>query len=104
MLSVFASALVAQHPTIHLLDCKVQVSPELAAEADDTDFVVLEGMGRSIETNLWAAFKVDSLKIAMAKHPEVAQSLRARMYDAVINYAPAGKSGREEWKPRGDKW
>lgn len=40
----------------------LQVSAELAAEAADADLVVLEGMGRAIETNLLAKFTVDSLK------------------------------------------
>jgi damage-control phosphatase, subfamily II, stand-alone protein len=47
------------------------VSPELAAAAADADLVVLEGMGRAIETNLNAHFTVDSLKLGMIKHPEV---------------------------------
>lgn len=38
------------------------MSAELAAEAADADLVVLEGMGRAIETNLLAKFTVDSLK------------------------------------------
>ncbi|KAG0473615.1 hypothetical protein HPP92_015472 [Vanilla planifolia] len=51
------------------------VSPELAYLASDADLVVLEGMGRSIETNLYAQLKCDSIKIGMVKHPEVAQFL-----------------------------
>lgn len=39
------------------------MSVELAKEAADADLLVLEGMGRSIETNLTAVFTVDSLKI-----------------------------------------
>ena len=42
----------------------LQVSYALAAAAKDADFVVLEGMGRGIETNLWADFKV-----ACPRHP-----------------------------------
>ncbi|XP_020689838.2 uncharacterized protein At2g17340 [Dendrobium catenatum] len=41
------------------------VSPELAYLASDADLVVLEGMGRSIETNLYAQMKCDSVKIGM---------------------------------------
>ena len=41
------------------------------AEAEGVDLVVLEGMGRAIETNLNAKFSCDSLKLAMVKHPEV---------------------------------
>jgi hypothetical protein len=33
--------------------------------------VVLEGMGRAIETNLYSQFKVDVLKVGMVKHYEV---------------------------------
>ena len=41
------------------------------AAAEDVDLVVVEGMGRAIETNLYASFTCDSLKLAMVKHPEV---------------------------------
>ncbi|KAJ4962351.1 hypothetical protein NE237_022290 [Protea cynaroides] len=62
------------------------VSQELAYLASDADLVVLEGMGRGIETNLYAQFKCDSLKIGMVKHPEVAQFLGGRLYDCVFKY------------------
>ncbi|KAK9164757.1 hypothetical protein Syun_005659 [Stephania yunnanensis] len=63
-----------------------RVSQELAYLATDADLVVLEGMGRGIETNLYAQFKCDSLKIGMVKHPEVAQFLGGRLYDCVFKY------------------
>ncbi|XP_004495428.1 damage-control phosphatase At2g17340-like [Cicer arietinum] len=63
-----------------------KVSQELACLASDADLVILEGMGRGIETNLDAHFKCDSIKIAMVKHPEVAEFLGSRMYDCVIKY------------------
>ncbi|CAN0926990.1 Damage-control phosphatase At2g17340 [Linum grandiflorum] len=62
------------------------VSQELAYLASDADLVVLEGMGRGIETNLYAQFKCDSLKVGMVKHPEVAQFLGGRLYDCVFKY------------------
>ncbi|KAH9654757.1 DUF89 domain-containing protein [Citrus sinensis] len=68
------------------------VSQELAYLASDADLVILEGMGRGIETNLYAQFKCDSLKIGMVivsfvvKHPEVAQFLGGRLYDCVFKY------------------
>ncbi|KAF3785448.1 Uncharacterized protein EJ110_NYTH27435, partial [Nymphaea thermarum] len=62
------------------------VSPELAYLANDADLVMLEGMGRGIETNLYAQFRCDSLKIGMVKHPEVAQFLGGRLYDCVFKY------------------
>ncbi|KAJ6410226.1 hypothetical protein OIU84_009676 [Salix udensis] len=63
-----------------------RVSQVLAYLASDADLVVLEGMGRGIETNLYAQFKCDSLKIGMVKHPEVAQFLGGRLYDCVFKY------------------
>eukprot|EP00850_Spirogloea_muscicola_P026299 SM006552S20496 [mRNA] locus=s6552:223:811:+ [translate_table: standard] len=44
------------------------ISPELAFVSDDADLIVLEGMGRSIETNLYASFKCDSLNLGMYVH------------------------------------
>ncbi|GAU43596.1 hypothetical protein TSUD_27980 [Trifolium subterraneum] len=63
-----------------------RVSQEIASHASDADLVILEGMGRGIETNLYAQFKCDSMKIAMVKHPEVAEFLGSRMYDCLIKY------------------
>ena len=57
-------------------------------EALNTDLVVLEGMGRSIETNLYAQLTCDSLKLGLIKHPEVAQCLGGRMYDCVCQFTP----------------
>ncbi|CAA7408011.1 unnamed protein product [Spirodela intermedia] len=65
------------------------VSPELAYLASDADLVVLEGMGRALETNLYALFKCDSIKIGMVKHMEVAQFLGGRLYDCVFKYNEA---------------
>ena len=49
----------------------MQVSQEVVEQAGDADLVILEGMGRGIETNLYAQFSVDSLKLGMIKHREV---------------------------------
>ena len=59
------------------------VSIELRAEEADADLVILEGMGRSIETNLTAVFRCDSLKLAVIKHEEVARCLGCTLYDYV---------------------
>ena len=66
-----------------------RVSEAVAEEARGADLVVLEGMGRGIETNLYAKFTVESLKLAMIKHEEVATCLGGRMYDCVCQYLPA---------------
>lgn len=63
-----------------------RISQELAYLASDADLVIMEGMGRGIETNLYAQFKCDSLKIGMVKHLEVAQFLGGRLYDCVFKY------------------
>ncbi|CAA7022017.1 unnamed protein product [Microthlaspi erraticum] len=63
-----------------------RVSQELADLSSDADLVIIEGMGRGIETNLYAQFKCDSLKIGMVKHIEVAEFLGGRLYDCVFNY------------------
>ncbi|KAK1282263.1 Uncharacterized protein QJS10_CPB22g01499 [Acorus calamus] len=62
------------------------VSQELAYLASDADLVVLEGMGRSLETNLYAQLKCDSIKIGMIKHPEIAQFLGGSLYNCVFKY------------------
>lgn len=63
-----------------------RISQELAYMASDADLIILEGMGRGIETNLYAQFKCDSLKIGMVKHQEVAQFLGGRLYDCVFKF------------------
>jgi cobyric acid synthase len=55
-------------------------------EARDADLVVLEGMGRGIETNLYARFSIDSVKLAMVKHKEVATLLGGELYDCVCKF------------------
>lgn len=52
----------------------MQVSAEVISEASDADLIILEGMGRAIESNLYAQFTVDSLKLGMIKHKEVRTS------------------------------
>jgi len=62
------------------------LSDEIVDEAQDADLVILEGMGRGIETNLYAKFSIDSLKIAMVKHQEVATLLGGELYDCVVKF------------------
>eukprot|EP00842_Homolaphlyctis_polyrhiza_P000743 jgi/Hompol1/166/HPOL_001282-RA len=53
----------------------MRVSREFATASVDADLVVLEGMGRAIHTNYYASFKVDSLKVAVFKNPQIANEL-----------------------------
>ena len=58
----------------------LQLSPECVAAAEGVDLIVVEGMGRAIETNLNATFSCDSLKLAMVKHPEVCYACAVMCY------------------------
>ncbi len=72
-----------------------RVSPELAAVAADADLVVLEGMGRSLESNFDAAFVCDCLRVAMIKDTLFAGPLLgATLYDLVFRFTPAPTSRR----------
>lgn len=67
-----------------------QVSSELAAAAKDADLIILEGMGRSLHTNLYAQFKCDALKLAMVKNQRLAEKLiKGNIYDCICKYQPA---------------
>lgn len=71
-----------------------QVSSELASLAEDTDLVVLEGMGRALHTNFNAKFKCDVLKLAMVKNQRLAeQIINGSIYDCVCRFEP--KEGLE---------
>ncbi len=66
------------------------VSKELAdlVRAHPVDLLVLEGMGRAVESNLHASFTCDTLKIAMIKDEGVADSLGGTLYDLVLRFEP----------------
>lgn len=51
------------------------MSHALVTACKDVDLVVLEGMGRAIETNLNAELSCDKLNLGMIKHPEVRQAI-----------------------------
>ncbi|MEM1355848.1 MAG: ARMT1-like domain-containing protein [Planctomycetota bacterium] len=65
-----------------------RVSPDLAAVCNETRFslVVLEGMGRSIESNFEVELKADTLWLAMLKDTGVAEALDAEVFDLVMRY------------------
>lgn len=62
------------------------VSEELNAVARDGDLVILEGMGRGIESNLDAAFSCDALNIAMIKDAMTAKHLGGKLFDVVCRF------------------
>lgn len=64
------------------------VSPELNRASANADLVILEGMGRALESNLFTRFDCDVLKIAMVKDEYVAKWLGGKLYDVVCRFEP----------------
>lgn len=52
------------------------------------DLVVMEGMGRALESNYRARLRCDALKVAMIKDPDVASALGGQLYDVVWKFEP----------------
>ncbi len=71
-----------------LLDL-TRISPDLNREAKHADLVILEGMGRALESNFFTRFDCDAIKIAMVKDEYVAQWLDGRLYDVVCRFETA---------------
>ncbi len=65
-----------------------RVSTELAQAVTrrQVDLVILEGMGRAIESNLDVAMTCDVMNLAMVKDQGVADALEGAMYDLVMRY------------------
>ena len=62
------------------------VSEDVCSASHGCDLIVLEGMGRSIETNLNAVFRVDCVNLGVIKHEEVAERLGASLYDCCCRF------------------
>jgi type II pantothenate kinase len=89
-------------PVIDLRRCSPELAREFSVEEEgdgglknDDILLVLEGMGRGIETNLRAAFRCDALRIGVIKHPEVARCLQGRLYDPVVRFTRGGERRSE---------
>lgn len=63
-----------------------QVSRELNEASRDADLVILEGMGRGIESNLDAQFTCDALNIAMIKDPVIGKRMGGKTFDLVCRF------------------
>jgi type II pantothenate kinase len=71
-----------------------KLSPSFCEAVAGAELVILEGMGRAIETNLRAAFKVDALCLGMVKHAEVAAALGGGpMFGCVCRFTAAPSAG-----------
>jgi type II pantothenate kinase len=65
------------------------VSDELNDAARDADLVILEGMGRGVESNLNARFSCDALNLAMIKDEAVARRAGGKVFDLVCRFRAA---------------
>jgi len=72
-------------PLIDLSD----VSAECAAAAAESDLLIIEGMGRAIESNYDARFTVDTVKFALIKDRMVASVLGVELFDPVFRFERA---------------
>ena len=65
-----------------------RVSPQLAEVCSELpiDLVVLEGMGRSMESNPDCKLTCDCLRLAMVKDLGVAESFEAELFDLVMRF------------------
>lgn len=62
------------------------VSDELNEATRDADLVIIEGMGRGVESNLNAKFSCDAANLAMIKDPMVAKFNGGKLYDVVCRF------------------
>lgn len=77
-------------PLIDLSD----VSDECNQAARDCDLLILEGMGRAIETNFHVPFNCDAIHLAMIKNPHVARFIGCEMFDLIARFTPANSPPR----------
>jgi uncharacterized protein with ATP-grasp and redox domains len=66
------------------------ISDELDAAADRADLVILEGMGRGVESNLDTVFNVDALHMAVLKDTQVTKHVGGQLLDCIFKYDRAG--------------
>jgi uncharacterized protein with ATP-grasp and redox domains len=71
-----------------LIDLR-HVSDAVNAAAEGADLVILEGMGRSLESNFDATFRVDAVKVCMIKEPIIAERHGGKVFDVVFRFDPA---------------
>lgn len=72
-------------PLIDLAD----LSEPCCQAAAGSDLLILEGMGRAIESNYDARFSVDTLKLALVKDKMVATVLGVGLFDPVFRFEQA---------------
>jgi type II pantothenate kinase len=65
------------------------VSDDINRAAPATDLVILEGMGRALESNYEATFTVDAIKLCMIKEEIIAKRHGGKNFDTVCRFDPA---------------
>jgi len=74
-------------PLIDLTD----LTSDCCDAAAESDLLILEGMGRAIESNYDARFTVDAVKLALIKDKMVARVLGVELFDPVFRFDPASE-------------
>jgi damage-control phosphatase, subfamily II, stand-alone protein len=69
-----------------------QVSGACNAVAAESDLIVLEGMGRGVESNWTEVFTCDVWRIALLKDHTVADWVGARLFDGICRFDLAGRT------------
>jgi len=64
----------------------LEVSDELNAAAVGADLVVIDEMGRGVESYLEASFVCPAVNLAMVKLLSIAQRHGGKLYDCVCRY------------------
>jgi type II pantothenate kinase len=65
------------------------ISPACNHAAADCDLIILEGMGRAIESNYFTPFRRDCIRVAMIKNESVARHYGLPMFGLVCTLSPA---------------
>ena len=66
------------------------LSDECVALIADADLLILQGMGRSVESNFDARFTCDCLRSAVIKDPAVAHRAGGKLFDCIFRHQKAG--------------
>lgn len=69
-------------PLIDLRD----LTQECCEAAKESDLLILEGMGRAIESNYDATFTVDTIKVALTKEQAVADAIGVTLFDPIFRF------------------
>ncbi|KNC79610.1 hypothetical protein SARC_07998 [Sphaeroforma arctica JP610] len=64
----------------------LRIESKLADLCVGADLLLIEGMGRTIHTNLMASFSIDCLKLACIKSGKIAELLGGRIYDSICKF------------------